>query len=150
MPLNARLLVSALSAVILALYVEYLQLPELISVTIESSRASLLFQAAPLNPQVTTIPAHVTSTWQDVEYAMTTDSELELARFDDEAFMKQYTCNRRHGYTVRVLSRDPQIIYIAGFLAPGEADHMRMAAMPKMNRSRVVGDEHYVHEARTR
>jgi hypothetical protein len=61
--------------------------------------------------------------------------------FDDAEFMKNYVCDKNHNYTVRVVLRDPLIMEIDNFLAPGEADHLIMLGQPLMKQSGLVDDE---------
>jgi prolyl 4-hydroxylase len=57
-----------------------------------------------------------------------------------------YVC--KHSYTMRVIHRDPLIMIADDFLQPGEAEHMIAYAKPRMERSRVLGDQKY-SEGRT-
>ncbi|KAI8054337.1 hypothetical protein BDF22DRAFT_654520 [Syncephalis plumigaleata] len=42
-----------------------------------------------------------------------------------------------------ILNRDPLVVYLEGFLQPGEAEHMIELAKPRMERSRIIGDDIY-------
>ncbi|RKP07731.1 hypothetical protein THASP1DRAFT_2589, partial [Thamnocephalis sphaerospora] len=44
-------------------------------------------------------------------------------------------------YKVYMINRDPMIVYLEDFLQPGEAEHMISIAKPRMERSRVVGEQ---------
>lgn len=65
----------------------------------------------------------------------------DICTFDDEEFMQQYVCNKKHGFRMSTLARSPQMFFIGDFLAPGEAEHIRLLAEPKFSRSGVVSDE---------
>lgn len=66
----------------------------------------------------------------------------------NETFIKEYKCNTEHQFSVKILNRDPFIMYIKNFLAPGEADHLKHIGYPLMERSPVISEKKF-DEART-
>jgi prolyl 4-hydroxylase len=72
-----------------------------------------------------------------------------IGEFNDDEFMAQYKCNTTHGFGVKILKRDPLLMYISDFLAPGEAEHLQAIGYPLMGRSKVVGKEDEYHAGRT-
>ena len=70
--------------------------------------------------------------------------------WDDDAFVAQYHCNPNHTYRVQITNKDPLIMYLNSFLAPGEAEHLKAIAHPMMRRSTVTGkEESILHDGRT-
>jgi prolyl 4-hydroxylase len=67
----------------------------------------------------------------------------------NETFIKEYKCNTEHQFSVKILNRDPFIMYIKNFLAPGEAEHLKHIGYPLMERSPVVNPYTKYHKART-
>ena len=67
------------------------------------------------------------------------DTLFNAADWKDEQFMTAYQCDVRHKYSIAILNKSPLMMYITGFLQPGEADHLKYIAHTKMERSFVYG-----------
>lgn len=55
--------------------------------------------------------------------------------FDDEKFLQEYKCDKNHGYRLKILHREPFIMVVDDFLAPGEAEHFILAGCVKTSAS---------------
>jgi hypothetical protein len=113
----SKTLVQSMFVAILIGYVQFLRVPELVELAIKSYQGHVAHSA----PKMTMTSA------QPKMVELPVDAN---GVFDDNAFMKNYRCNKEHTFRVEVFKQDPLLMVIHDFLAPGEADHLRAIALP--------------------
>lgn len=112
-----------------------------------------------LNPDIDSQLAPLPSTYK----------VFEPTDFDDDAFLKSYTCNASYGYNIQMIHRDPLMMRLENFFSSEETDHLKFigyvslvsiklwlsnfvfcCSYPLLHRSTVVGkDGGLLHQART-
>lgn len=74
----------------------------------------------------------------------------QWAAYKDWLYLRDYSCNEEHGYRLRVHRREPLIMTLENFLAPGEAEHLIQLGRPALKRSLVASkDSDREDESRT-
>jgi prolyl 4-hydroxylase len=66
---------------------------------------------------------------------------LSLSRFDDQKYLETYKCDPDYRFRMKMIRRDPLIMEIEDFLAPGEAEHLAITGLGNLKRSTVADYE---------
>lgn len=74
------------------------------------------------------------------ENSMFYDVEVpdHLTDFDHERFLRNYACGEQQGFKFKIISREPLVASLEGFLQEGEAEHLQIQAIPFFERSLVT------------
>lgn len=89
---------------VIAAYMQYLEVPKLIQILIKNHENNHMMSEMQAKPVMQVVAPKSTV----------------LGSFNDEEFMRNYVCNPNYGYRTRVLRHDPLMMKLENFLAPGK------------------------------